>query len=101
MRDGWFPLEERQAGPTTRRRSEEGSCAADKWSPQRNNLARSGAQTIGHARAGWIYIKKAGVGEDCQIHRGPCYGRAKEMVARRIERDSVRRRMSQKGGRQG
>ena len=41
------------------------------------------------------------MGDDCQIRRGSRSSRAKETVAQRIARDSVRRRLSQTSARQG
>jgi hypothetical protein len=55
----------------------------------------------GYVTAGWVYIKRASMGDDCQIRRGSRSSRAKETVAQRIARDSVRRRLSQTSARQG
>jgi hypothetical protein len=55
----------------------------------------------GYVTAGWVYIKRASVGDDCQIRRGSRSSQAKETVVQRIARDSVRRRLSQTSARQG
>jgi hypothetical protein len=59
------------------------------------------AEAKGYVTAGWVYVKRASVGDDCQIRRGSRSSRAKETVAQRIARDSVRRRLSQTSARQG
>ena len=59
------------------------------------------AEAKGYVTAGWVYIKRASVGDDCQIRRGSRSSQAKETVVQRIARDSVRRRLSQTSARQG
>jgi hypothetical protein len=66
-------------------------------------LARSGSEgkARGYATATDIFIEKRGCGDGCKICRRLRSDRAKETVAGRIARDSVRRRLSQTGSRQG
>jgi hypothetical protein len=53
-------------------------------------------ETRGYATAGVsVYMFKGDSAEGgCQVRRGSHFGRAKEIVARRIARDSVRQRLS-------
>jgi hypothetical protein len=43
----------------------------------------------------YVYIYKGGsVGGSCQVRRGSCSGRAREIAARRIARDNIKQRRS-------